>query len=132
MSNKIRLVNREDLIKEGLKVIIDSDEIVSFEGLEITQDIKECIQTILEADTEYKRLEHVKKIEQGMKDKGVKRGRLPLSNELQEEILRLRGQGLTYEEIKRQLENENRYVSVKTINKYCKQQKGGGKDEDNK
>ncbi len=132
MSNKIRLINREDLVKEGLKVIIDSDEMVSFEGLEITQDIKECIQTILEADTEYKRIEHVKKIEQGMKEKGVKRGRLPLSNELQEEILRLRSQGMTYEEIKRKLENENRYVSVKTINKYCKQQKGGEKYEDNK
>lgn len=132
MSNKIRLINREDLVKEGLKVIIDSEEMVSFEGLEITQDIKECIQTILEADTEYKRIEHTKKIEEGMKKKGVKRGRLPLSNELQEEIFRLRSQGMTYEEIKRKLENENRYVSVKTINKYCKQQKGGEKDEDNK
>lgn len=132
MSNKVRVINREDLVKEGLKVIIDSEEMISFEGLEITQDIKECIKAMLEVDTEHKRIEHVKKIEQGMKEKGAKRGRLPLSNELQEKILRLRSQGMTYEEIKNRLENENRYVSVKTINKYCKQQKGGGKDEDNK
>ena len=99
MSNKVKLINRNDLVDKGIGVITETEEDISLEGFLLTRDIKECLKTIIEADIEHKRIEHTRKIEEGMKKKGVKRGRLPLSVEIQEEILRLREQGLTYKEI---------------------------------
>lgn len=120
MESKVRVVNREDLVSKGIKVITDTEEVISIDGIEINQDIKKCFLTILEADAEHKRIEHTKKIEEGMRSKGAKRGRLPLSEDIQHYILELRRQGLTYEEIRKKLESGNIKVSVKTINKYCK------------
>lgn len=129
MKNKVRVIDREDLVNEGIKIITDTDteEAISLDGLEINQEIKKCFQTILEADTEFKRKEHTRKIEEGMRKKGVKRGRLPLADELIKEIIKLRESGMTYEEVSKGLKEKGKYVSVKTINKYCK--RGGNLNE---
>lgn len=131
MSKVVREIKREDLVNRGIKIITDTEEEVSLEGFLVTKEIKEGLKTIIEADAEHRKREHTRKIDEGMKEKGVKRGRLPLSKDIQEKILELREEGLTYVSIVEELDKLGISITTRTIYKYCKKKKGGSSDEEN-
>lgn len=120
MIDKVIVIDKEDLISNGIKLITETTELISYDGVMLDNEIKKCFLSILEADAEHRRIEHIKKIENGMSLKGVKRGRHPLSNKVQEKILELRDKGLTYEDIRIKLESEDIKVSTRTIYHYCR------------
>lgn len=120
MKNGAKKISKADLEAKGIQVVMETEGDLDIEGILITEEQKKCWDNILTIEIERQRKEHARRTKEGMKNKGVTPGRLPISLDLQNEIIEMRKRGFTVTKIVWVLKEKGEYVSESTVKKYCK------------
>lgn len=120
MDNEAKVIEMDDLKREGVQLIYDTPGAVIVDGQLITEDMKKSFVTISEADKAHWKAKHARLTEEGMQKKGAKRGRKSvITEELGIEILRLSDLGLSSYKIVQQIEvTTGRVLNRRTVDIY--------------